>query len=71
MNEDEVQPFLVVAPDKKPNAITREAIKELEEGAGKEFKSVQALFEDLGWAEVITAGSATVTTLPCADRKRQ
>ena len=26
---------------------------------------------DLGWAEVITAGSATVTTLPRADRKRQ
>ena len=25
---------------------------------------------DLGWAEVITAGSATVTTLPHADRKR-
>ena len=25
---------------------------------------------ELGWAEVITAGSATVTTLPRADRKR-
>ena len=26
---------------------------------------------DLGWAEIIIAGSATVTTLPRADRKRQ
>ena len=26
---------------------------------------------DLGWAEVIIAGSATVTTLPRADRKGQ
>ena len=48
MNEDEVQSSVVVAPEKKPNAITREAIRELEEGGGAEFKSIQALFEDLG-----------------------
>lgn len=48
MNEDEVQSSVVVVPEKKPNAITRKAIKELEEGGGTEFKSIQALFDDLG-----------------------
>lgn len=48
MNEDEVQSSVVVAPDKKPNGATREAINELEEGGGTEFKSIRALFDDLG-----------------------
>ena len=48
MNKEEVQSSVVVAPEKKPNETTRKAIKELEEGGGAEFKSIRALFEDLG-----------------------
>jgi DNA-damage-inducible protein J len=41
---DEEFPF----PVKTPNAATRAAIKELEEGKGKRFESAEALFKDLG-----------------------
>ena len=41
---DEEFPF----PIKTPNAATRAAIAELEEGKGKRFDSVEALFKDLG-----------------------
>jgi DNA-damage-inducible protein J len=37
-------PFAV----KLPNATTREAMRELEEGKGQRFGSVEELFEDLG-----------------------
>ncbi|MDE2089560.1 MAG: type II toxin-antitoxin system RelB/DinJ family antitoxin [Gammaproteobacteria bacterium] len=33
---------------KVPNAATRKAISELEQGKGKRFKSARALFKDLG-----------------------
>lgn len=41
---DEEFPF----PIKTPNAATRAAIAELEEGKGKRFDSAEALFKDLG-----------------------
>lgn len=44
-------------PAKKPNEPTREAIRELEEGGGKEFQSIRALFEDLGIEAVLGYGS--------------
>jgi len=40
---DEEFPFLV----KVPNAITRKALTELDQGKGKRFASPDALFEDL------------------------
>jgi DNA-damage-inducible protein J len=41
---DEEFPF----PVKTPNAVTRAAMKELEEGKGKRYESAEALFKDLG-----------------------
>jgi DNA-damage-inducible protein J len=41
---DEEFPF----PIKTPNAATRAAMKELEEGKGKRSSSAEALFKDLG-----------------------
>ena len=35
-------------PVQVPNASTREAMKELEEGKGKRFADAEALFEDIG-----------------------
>jgi DNA-damage-inducible protein J len=35
-------------PVKVPNAVTRQAMAELEQGRGKHFGSADALFEDLG-----------------------
>ena len=35
-------------PIKTPNATTRKAMKELEEGKGKRFASANKLFKDLG-----------------------
>lgn len=48
LDDDDVQATVVVMPAKKPNAITRQAMKGLEEGDYGEFTSFQALFEDLG-----------------------
>lgn len=41
---DEEFPF----PIRTPNAATRRAMKELEEGKGKRLDSAEALFKDLG-----------------------
>ena len=41
---DRAFPFKV----KAPNAATRKAMAELEQGKGKRFKSADALFKDLG-----------------------
>ena len=41
---DEAFPFVI----KAPNAATRAAMKELDEGKGKTFGSPQELFKDLG-----------------------
>ena len=41
---DETFPFAI----KSPNAKTRRAMKELDEGKGRTFKSSDDLFEDLG-----------------------
>ncbi|MEJ7804620.1 MAG: type II toxin-antitoxin system RelB/DinJ family antitoxin [Telluria sp.] len=41
---DRAFPFAV----KVPNATTRKAMAELEQGKGKRFKSAEALFKDLG-----------------------
>ena len=41
---DEAFPFAI----KSPNAVTRAAMKELDEGKGKTFKSSDELFKDLG-----------------------
>jgi DNA-damage-inducible protein J len=41
---DEAFPFVI----KSPNAATRAAMKELEEGKGRVFKSAGELFKDLG-----------------------
>ena len=42
--EEKRLPFAVQVP----NATTIEAMKELEEGKGKRFSGVEALFEDIG-----------------------
>ena len=34
-------------PCRVPNALTREAVKELDEGRGTRFDSIEDLFEDL------------------------
>ncbi|CAN7471065.1 type II toxin-antitoxin system RelB/DinJ family antitoxin [Rhizobium sp. LjRoot254] len=41
---DETFPFAI----KSPNATTRAAMQELEDGKGKRFDSADALFKDLG-----------------------
>lgn len=41
---DKAFPFAI----KSPNATTRKAIAELEQGKGKRFASTEALFRDLG-----------------------
>ncbi len=43
----EPQATFVLMPEPQPNKVTIKALEELEEGGGREFTSLEALFEDL------------------------